>query len=250
MAKKAVAKRGSTDVVSIEEQLRREREAMAERVGGGESAKIKLTDKVFTMPDGGVNEGPMEAVVVDFVSKNAFYDGQYDPRNPRPPICFAIGTVLADMAPSPNSPEPQAEQCSTCPNNQFGSAGDGKACKNSRVLAVLPPEADEETTINVLEVSPTGLKSFDKFIKDQINNNRSPVEVVVDIDFHPERSYPSLVFSASRGNENLARHFVRRQEAQKIITEEPDLSSFQPESTPAPRAAPKRRTRARAKAAR
>ena len=34
--------------------------------------------------------GPMDVVIVDFVSSNSFYEHNFDPNNISPPACFAI----------------------------------------------------------------------------------------------------------------------------------------------------------------
>ena len=81
----------------------------------------------------------LELVVVDFVTTHNFYAGRFDKDNIVPPDCFAIGVDPKNMVPSPNAPNPQAKDCQSCPMNAWGSDGKGKACKNGRKLAVLPP---------------------------------------------------------------------------------------------------------------
>lgn len=230
MAKKAIARPRSTTVANIQEELRKEAAAMDGRVGSGETNRIKITDKVFTLPDGSVVDDTMSCVILDFTSKNTLYRNvlegrKYDPKNPEPPVCFAIGDIVDAMRPSPNAPEPQAESCKECPMNQWGSDGDAKACKNTRMVAVTTPDADAEAPLMTLEVSPTALKSFDGFVNTvRANFQMPPIAVVADVNFHPERSYPQLMFSIGGPNENLAEHYPRRAEARQLINQEPDLS--------------------------
>ena len=161
----AVKKPVSSAVVSIQEQLKAQVAAMAGKIAPPSGINIRITqDKKFQLPDGSKVEGPLDLVIVDFVSRNTFYEGTYDPNNITPPTCFAIHPELKQMAPSENSPIKQSDDCASCPMNQFGSSGKGKACKNGRMLAVLPPDADADTPLWLLQVSPTALKGFDGFV--------------------------------------------------------------------------------------
>ena len=236
-------KKPSGAVISIQEQLRAQAAAMAGRIAPPTGNKIKIgQNKQFTLPDGSVTD-TLDLVIVDFTSKNTFYEGAFDPNNITPPACFAIGPEPKNLVPSANSPAKQSDDCASCPLNQFGSSGKGKACKNSRVLAVLPPEADADTPIWTLEVSPTGIKGFDGFAG---NVNRAfgmpPISVVVTVSFNPAETFASLVFSDPRPNENLEVHFGRQAEAQELLAVEPDVSSYgQAPAKPAGRAVATRR---------
>ena len=226
----AVKKASSTAVANIQDLLRKQAEANAARVepGGGKSIRIGQ-DKTFTLPDGTKTREPLQLVVVDFVSRNEWYENAYNKDDITPPNCFAIHPEPKQLAPSANAPEKQNDDCATCPLNQFGSSptGAGKACKNTRMLAVLPPDADDDTEIWTLKVSPTGIKSFDNFVA---GVNRAfqlpPVGVVVTVAFSEAQTYPSLEFSDPQPNENVATHFARQDEAREMISREPDESTF------------------------
>jgi hypothetical protein len=115
--------------VNYAEQLAKEAAEISKRIATPSGDRIRFnSNRSLITPDGGEGE-ELEVVVVDFVSSNLFYDGPFDRDNPQPPGCFAIGVEPSLLVPSPNSPNKQAETCSACPNNQFGSAGKGKACK-------------------------------------------------------------------------------------------------------------------------
>ncbi len=201
---------------------------MADRTAPPTGVNIKITqDKKFALPDGTKTEGPLDLVIVDFTSRNMYYEGAYDPNNIAPPTCFAINPIPKQMAPSDNAPEKQNDVCSTCPQNQFNSAGKGKACKNTRLLAVLPPDADENTPLWLLSVSPTALKGFDGFVG-AVNRQfgMPPVAVIAEVGFNESETFASLVFSNPRPNENLETHFARMQEANELLAVEPDVSSY------------------------
>lgn len=230
-AKKAVAKRGSTamSAAKLKEQMAGEVAGIADQIGQPGGSKIKLKDKAFHLPNGDVEEGPIDVVIIDFVSKNSFYEGKYDPKNPAPPACFAIGKNIKDMVPSKNSPEPQAKSCAECPMNQFGSDGNGKACKNSRVMAVVGPDdvaADDE--ILILEASPTAIKRFDAYVGTVAKLfEMPPIGVVTSVSFDPSVDWDSLTFSDPQPNENVGIHFNRRPEAETALFAEPDVSGYE-----------------------
>ena len=202
----AVKKPSSANIVSIQEALKAQAASMSERTAPPSGNSIRVTqDKQFILPDGTKTPGPLELVIVDFTSKNAFYEGAFDPKNIAPPACFSLGTDIKKMVPSKNAPVPQSADCGSCPMNQFGSAGAGKACKNSRMLAVLPPDADENTPMWTLSTSPTANKGFDGFVT------------------------------------SVARvHFARHAEAKEMLAVEPDVSGFV-KAPPARGKAPARR---------
>lgn len=91
--------------------------------------------------------GEMACIILDGMFENVFYEGPYDPSNPRPPVCFAYS--FADrgegMTPHELSSKRQCDNCKACPKNQWGSGkkadgtpSKGKACKNTRRLAIIP----------------------------------------------------------------------------------------------------------------
>lgn len=240
----AVKKSSSGALVSIKEQLAAQVAANQGRVAPESGITIRVgQDKTFSMPDGTKSRGPLQLVVLDFAYYNAFYEGTYDPKNISPPACFALSPLPKDMVPSASSPARQSDDCSSCPMNVFGSAGDGKACKNQVKLAVLPPDADEDTPIWLLNVSPTALKGFNGFVGSVARTfNVPPIGVVVEIGFDDTVTYARLAFSDPAPNENVGVHFARQAEAQKLLGVEPDVSSYgQAKPARAPARAPARK---------
>lgn len=238
----AVAKKTSGNVVSIMDTLKAQAALMGSRVQAPTGASIRVTqDKQFLLPDGTKTPGPLELVIVDFTSKNMFYEGAFDPKNISPPACFALGNDIATMAPSKNSPVPQSSSCATCPMNQFGSAGDGKACKNCRVLAVLPPDATEDTPLWLLSTSPTANKGFDGYVGQVARLfEMPPVGVVTTVSFDPSVTYAKLQFGTPVPNGNVGIHFARQEEAKAMLGVEPDVSGFDKKAPPKGRATARR----------
>ena len=224
----AVAVKKSANIVSIQDQLRAQAAAVSEKTAPASGSAIRITqDKQFILPDGTKTPGPLELVIVDFTSKNSFYEGSYDPKNITPPACFAIGTNPLKLVPSANAPLSQSTDCTSCPNNQFGSAGAGKACKNSRVLAVLPPDATADTPLWTLTTSPTANKGFDAYVKSVANVfQMPPVGVVTTVSLDENQTYATLTFGNAQPNENVGEHFARQNEAKEMLATEPDVSGF------------------------
>lgn len=230
----AVKKAGGGAIVDIKAQMAAELAGLAGRVAPAGGDKIQLKAKKFKLPDGQETD-TLRVVIVDFVAANNFYEGTYDANNISPPACFAIGQVVTNMVPSDNSPVKQSDACGTCPMNQFGSAGNGKACKNTRRLAVLPPDADADTPLWVLDVSPTGLKSFDGYVRSVASKfGVTPIGVTTEITFDQTVDYGTLRFGEPEPNENLTEHWGRRAEALERLSQEPDVSSYA-EAQPAAR---------------
>lgn len=235
-------KKSSGAVVDIRAQLQAQAAAMNERTAPATGISIRTAGKKFAFPDGRKSDGPIEVVVIDFVARNEFYEADFDKDNIVPPACFAIGTIPTKLVASDNSPQKQSDDCASCPMNAFGSKGKGKACSNTRLLAVVEPGV-EDAPIYLLKVSPTGLKAFDGFVQSTSRTFQlPPVGVVVTVDFDDNEDYPKLTFSDAKPNEDLEAHFGRQEEARTLLNQEPDVSGYE---TPKPKAAKGRPTPAR-----
>lgn len=239
----AVRKPTAGAIVSIQEALKAQAADMGSRTQPAGGNKIRTKGKNFLLPDGTETPGPLELVIVDFRTTHKFYEGKFDPKNITPPGCFAIGPNPKQMTPSDNSPNKQSDSCQGCPMNEFGSDGDGKACKNGRALAVLPPDADEKTEMWLLDVSPTALKGFDGYVGSVARTfQMPPVGVVTSVSFDENVEYAKLVFGNPQPNPNLELCFGRQAEAGELLAVEPDVSQYQPIAKPISRkAAPARR---------
>lgn len=253
-AKKAAAKTGtevavknSSAIVNIQDQLRAQAAATASKIAPATGNKIRYSKGKFILPDGTEAES-LDVVIVDFVSQNLYYESGYDKDNIVPPNCFAIHPDPKGMVPSANSPDKQCDDCGSCPMNQFGSSGAGKACKNTRLLAVLPPEASEDDPLWLLSVPPTAIKGFDGYVGSVLRTfQMPPVSVVTTVSLDPNEDYYKPVFSNAVPNDNVEMHFARREEAAELLAVEPDVSSF---GQTKPKAAPARRPAAKKAVAR
>lgn len=234
---------------SVRERFDRELATVKARLSAPSGDRITVTQgKKFKLPDGRTHEGPLDAIIVDFVSFYTLYDKTYDPNGIEPPKCFSLGMEPAGLVPSPNSAEMQSESCAACWANQFGSAsvGKGKACNNSRLLALLDPNGDEKTPLMLLKVSATALRGFDGYVANVIRAFGVPVRgVLTEIDFNPDVDYASLTFGNPRplDDDLLLLADSRQEEALERLLTEP---TYNPPTEAAPAPA---KTRAPAKAA-
>lgn len=231
----SVAVRKSSAVVdanALREQLRQQAAAMNERTVAPGGNKIQIgQDKTFRLPDGSkVQE--LDAVIVEFAAIHNFYESGFDAKNIMPPGCFAVGLNPKVMAPVKESPNPQAGNCQECPMNVFGSDGDGKACKNGRRLALLPPNADgtdveHDEDLMTLDVSPTAIRGFDGYVQSVSRTFQTPpFAVLTKIAFDDSVTYARLVFSDPRPINSIGEVMARQDEARDLIMAKPDFSGW------------------------
>lgn len=214
----------STAVVNYQEQLRRELAQLSETVEAPSSNKISTKGKTFTLPNQRSSPGPLQVIVLDYIAVNMVYKGAYNPSIKQPPLCWAIGREIKNLAPSKNVPTPQAVDCASCPKNQWGSGagGRGRACKNQRRLLVIAPDLKGEPM--TLYVSPTGLKAWDSYVRDLAHDHgKLPIQVITSVTFDPQQSYPSLQFSFVDYHGNVEDAIRLRAKYQEIVTREPEL---------------------------
>jgi len=212
------------EVLNVQEQLRKELDTLKDRVDPPSGFMISTKGKTFTLPDGSADDGPLICVVLDWVTSNNYFEGLYNPKEPQPPVCFAIGREVATIAASKNAPKAQGTLCKECPKNEWGSdpqGGKGKACKNTRRLLVVPANATDKTQPWVLNVSPTGLKHFDKYINTLGDVGTHPIEVVTKISFEASEAYPSLRFEIDKKHDNLNMMWQLKERGQEILAQEP-----------------------------
>lgn len=242
MKRKAIAAEASspssgTSLATIDQQLAQETALLKHQIGqpGGRAIKVKNTG--FVHPDGMDLGDEIQIIVVDFISKNLYYDRPYDPQNPTPPACFAMDRVIENMVPDPDSPDKQAESCGVCPLNQFGSGANGKskACKNTRELALLlvdpeDPEnvADPAAPLLTLSVTPSALRAFDGMVASVARSlGGPPIKAIVTARVHDKTTYGEVSFVDPIANPNYVQHFKRRTEAAALLERKPDFSQYE-----------------------
>ena len=213
------------EVLDIQAQLRQEMDHLKERVEPPSGFMISTKGKTFTLPDGSADEGPLICVVLDWITGNTYFEGIYNPKNIKPPVCWALGRNVSEVTASKNAPKPQHDgPCKGCKQNQWESdpgGGKGKACKNTRRLLVVPVGAGEDTSPWVLSVSPTGLKHFDKYVNTLSDTGVHPIEVVTEISMEPTEDYPSLRFKVDTKHDKVEMMWALKEKGQEILFQEP-----------------------------
>lgn len=240
----AVKKSSGGALAEMKAKMAADLAALQGRTGAPGGDKISCKNKKFKLPDG-TEADELQLIIVDFTNVNSFYEGAYNKDAIVPPACFAIHPLLASLTPSDASPVKQSDACTGCPMNEFGSDGNGKACKNARRLAVLPPDADEDTPLWILDASATAIKHFDSYVRSVAQKfGMTPVGVITTVSFEPTSDFPSLRFSDPQPNENIEVHYARMDEARDRLAQEPDVSGYTAPPPPKGRgakAAPARR---------
>lgn len=241
MARTAVATKQSKSTAVATLDYSDEVASIAKRLQAtGTADRIKTSNaKVFILPDKSEHD-ELDVIVVDFIAFNRYYPGVYDEDNIVPPDCFALGLEPTSLVPSDNSPNKQCAGCAGCWANQFKSAANkkGKACSNTRLLAVLlPPPGGvgvnddlSELPLYTISVSPTAITSFDEHVGKVLRLFKKPVRTVITrMSFAADSKWPSIRFSvagpAGKDLEILAQS--RLQEARDRLAVEPDVSAIQ-----------------------
>lgn len=151
--------------------------AAAQGLASSRPAHISILGNKFTLIDSAGNQRPvgylhegnlaLDVVIVyaNPVKSKVFYDDVYDSDNTAAPICFSDNGV----APSINAVTPQAQLCSTCPKNAWGSALSQKgkqikACKDAKKIAVLVPSVAGDMLFQ-LKIPPNSLSGFNAYVR-------------------------------------------------------------------------------------
>jgi len=203
------------------------------RIAAPSGDRITVTQaKKMRLPSG-IEIDELECIVIDFTATNSYYTESFDRNNIVPPVCFAIGLEPSGLVPSDSSPDKQCESCAGCWANQWKSSlkgGNGKACSNARLLAIIPtaPDADNEYPMYIMKASTTAIKSFDGHVGKVAQSFGVPVRYVVTRVTMSDDDYSSLRFSvvepASKELIQLATDKLEEARARLLV--EPDVSAY------------------------
>lgn len=182
-----------TALVNWDAQLAQEAEIAArdEQVASG-GQMISTRGGQLSFGGNPIAGNELDVIVIDHIYANSFYEGRFDPENPESPGCYAFARKEVDLAPHEQSESPQSEQCEGCPQNEWGSAdtGKGKACKNSRRLALIAADQlDEIADANVayLSVPVTSTKAWANYVQQlAIATKRPPYAIITKVRLVPD----------------------------------------------------------------
>lgn len=126
-----------------------------------------------------------------------FYKGTYDPdADNKAPDCYSADGIR----PAADAVDPQAQQCATCEQNQWGSkVTEGgkkmKACADQKKLAIIAADDDsQDPDVYGFTVTPAALTSF-KHYADLLASKGFPPELVItEMSFDTDAAYPKAEF--------------------------------------------------------
>jgi len=160
------------------------------------SSRFRLVENTVETPVG----IELDVVIVGanpHVSK-VFFEGPWDPaaEDQRPDCTSADG-----KHPDADVNSPVCASCAKCPNNVLGSkitegGNKSKLCSDVRYLAVVP--ASDPTKVYAFNVTVTAMKSLRQFTQALANYGVEVNEVVTQLTFDDEASYPKVVFNRGK----------------------------------------------------
>ncbi len=150
-------------------------------------------------------DGPRNSIEVVILKANKnlskiWYEQGYVEGSDAPPDCSSAGGLQPDQG----VPKPQSTFCANCPRNAWGTAangGKGKACGDSRRLAIVPlPDIKNEALGGplLLRVPAASLQDLAAFDQKYSQQGYPYFAIGVRIAFDPAESFPKFQFTAVR----------------------------------------------------
>jgi hypothetical protein len=199
----------STALAKWDEELAKQAEiaaGMEASAGGGQFFSTRGGQ--LSWQDAPLPNNEMAVIILDTIFENVFYEGRYDPDTPQSPTCFAFAREEGDLEPHiivKDAGQAQSlEGCKNCEHNEWGSAetGRGKACRNTRRLAMVPAGQfnrngdfelfDEEdhyatTTVGFMKLPVTSVKGYANFVRQVAGAlKRPPFGVIARVAVVPD----------------------------------------------------------------
>lgn len=201
---------------------------------------FSLKGGILSFNDMPMPNNQMAVIILDGILENLFYEYEYDPENPAGPTCFAFGRSEQKLAPHKVVQEAgtaQCESCANCKNNEWGSAdkGRGKACRNTRRLAMIPAgeldangkftlgdiELMENSGLAFMRLPVTSVKGYAGFVKQVAGVlKRPPFGIITKVRVQPDpKTQFKVVFEPIQSvpDELIALVMKRHDEAKAVI---------------------------------
>lgn len=225
-----------TTDLSIPEDVRAILAKAAEEQGAAETSSIpymSIKGKKFTIGDEKLGT-TLDVVILADMFDHAYYDKDYDPDVISPPACWAINARENDIAPNPTLvPAIQATKCSECPQNEFGSAknGKGKACRNGRRLLVASVTTNgvNLSDLAIINIPPTSLKAYARYTKNITAIHKLPTwAVATKLTFDDDSAWPSIVplYVATIDGKSIGEITTMLNEYQAMVSQPYDTSGY------------------------
>lgn len=129
--------------------------------GGGIAFEVESDD-----PDSPDSEKEIEAVLVFTHRINSYWEDQYGTSENKAPTCSSIDAKKGVVFETG-----ETRDCENCPLNQYGSDGEGKACKNMRRMYLI---LSGRPGVYLLSVPPTSLRDVNKQLARLMGNSKTP----------------------------------------------------------------------------
>src|SRR5574343_1544952 len=223
----------STAIVSIEEQVKQQLALQQEKMAALQAGPNLISFKggqliVDNVPMPG---GEAEVYVLAQQSERAYYAEEFDSAKPQVPACYSFDLE----SPHPEASEPQSATCEDCPKNKWGTAlrGQGKSCRESSRVAVVPATAPLETAPMYQFSFPiTSMGSVKEFMGRCAQSGKLSGEFKTRLKVVPD---PKSFFKASltplQTVEQPMRVLLERMQQARdmLMTPYPDLTPEEPE---------------------
>jgi len=178
-------------------------------------------------PDNSASVSELVGVIVQQRVMRSFYAAEFDGGN-APPDCLSLDGELG----APNSQEQYVTlddgrslqyggDCSMCPLNQWGSdlrGGNGKACREYRMLALLEPGSPLPV---IVRIPPTQLGLWHRFGVDMARMRMRLSRVVIGLSLKMGRDRKSALSPYVKGvlPEDIAAQITGVRDSMKLLTE-------------------------------
>lgn len=179
--------------------------ALTNHVGSGGFPVMSIKGKVFTLvknqertvitrPDDPDEAASAIEVIILAANPNlskVYYAKGYEEGTAGAPDCYSND----GQKPASDSTAPQCKTCAACPQAIWGSGnqGKGKACSDSRRIAIATPDQVNEPML--LRIPAATLKNLAEFGKTLSNRGALFTDVVTKIRFDREEATPKLTFT-------------------------------------------------------
>jgi len=164
--------------------------------------QISTKSGILAYMDQPIPGNKLKCIVLASIFENNYFEGKFDPKNPRNPVCYAFGRATPDgsvpfMSPPDYVKEPhrKAADCTACPWSKWASdpdspSGKGKRCKEIYKLALVPAATADtdvsKTEIAILRVPVTSRKNFELYVNEAASVFRRPTwGMVTEISLQP-----------------------------------------------------------------
>ena len=177
------------DLVNYDEELAKLAKA-ATKTERPDTSTIGTKSGILTYNKQPVPNNKLDCIIIASTHVNLYYDEKFDQNDPKNPVCFAYSEDPdeREMVPHPASSKPQADRCADCWANKWNSdpeGGRGKACKNSRRLALIPGGTTAE--IATLSLPVTSVNNWGMYVnKIATLFSRPPLGIITQIGTVPD----------------------------------------------------------------